>query len=212
MLENGDHLTAAEFLRRFRAMPALKKAELVAGTVHMASPVRADQHGDPDFLLHGLLAAYAMRVGGVAGSTNTTVRLSPDDVLQPDICLRLLPENGGRCIPDDDGYLRGPPELVVEIAASSVSIDTREKLRAYRCAGVKEYIVWRTQDEAIDWWHLVEDDYLPLPPGADGILRSRCFPGLWLNPDALLRHDGAALLDTLNAGLAGEAGEAQPIH
>ncbi len=202
VLENGDHLTAAEFLRRFRAMPDTKKAELVAGIVHMASPVRADHHGDPDFLLHGLLSSYAMRVRGVAGSTNATVRLSPDDVLQPDICLRLLPENGGRSIPDDEGYLCGPPELVVEIAASSVSIDTREKLRAYRCAGVKEYIVWRTEDEAIDWWHRVEDDYLPIPPDEDGILRSRCFPGLWLNAEALLRHDGAAVLDTLDAGLA----------
>lgn len=184
-------------------MPALKKAELVAGVVHMASPVRADQHGDPDSFLQTWCGTYAARKSGIRASTNTTIRLSPDDVLQPDICLRLLPENGGRCIPDDDGYLRGPPELVVEIAASSVSIDTREKLRAYRCAGVKEYIVWRTQDEAIDWWQLVEDDYLPLPPDADGILRSRCFPGLWLNAEALLRHDGAALLDTLNAGLTG---------
>ena len=29
-LENGDHLGAAEFLRRYEAMPELKKAELAA--------------------------------------------------------------------------------------------------------------------------------------------------------------------------------------
>lgn len=31
-LENGDHLTAAEFLRRYKAMPKLEKAELIQGT------------------------------------------------------------------------------------------------------------------------------------------------------------------------------------
>jgi len=203
-LENGDHLTATEFLRRYEAMPEVKKAELINGIVHMASPLRADQHGDPDFLMQSRLGAYAMRTPGVTGSSNATVRLGPDDVPQPDISLRLLPECGGRSRVGPDGLLYGAPELVIEIAASSVSIDTREKFHAYRRSGVQEYIVWRVEDEAVDWWHLVDDDYLPLPASDDGILRSRLFPGLWLNPDALLNEDGARLLETLHAGMESE--------
>ena len=133
------------------------------GVVHMASPVRTDQHGDPDFLMQTWCGAYAARTNGIRGSSNATIRLGPDDVPQPDISLRLLPEYGGRSQVDPEGYLRGAPELVVEIAASSASIDAREKLRQYRRAGVREYIVWRTEDEALDWWHLVDDDYVPLP-------------------------------------------------
>src|ERR1019366_2139242 len=37
-LENGDHLTVAEFERRYEAMPELKKAELIHGIVHIPSP------------------------------------------------------------------------------------------------------------------------------------------------------------------------------
>lgn len=47
-LENGDHLSAREFLRLYEAMPEVKKAELIQGIVHMASPVRLDLHGKPD--------------------------------------------------------------------------------------------------------------------------------------------------------------------
>ena len=32
-LENGDHLTRAEFLRRYDGMPDVKKAELIEGVV-----------------------------------------------------------------------------------------------------------------------------------------------------------------------------------
>ncbi len=32
-LENGDRLTAPEFLRRYEAMPHVKKAELIEGIV-----------------------------------------------------------------------------------------------------------------------------------------------------------------------------------
>src|SRR5262245_17111719 len=39
-LENGDRLTRAEFERRYRAMPHLKKAELIEGVVYIPSPVR----------------------------------------------------------------------------------------------------------------------------------------------------------------------------
>ena len=38
-LQNGDHLSAREFLRRYQAMPEVKKAELVNGIVYMGSPV-----------------------------------------------------------------------------------------------------------------------------------------------------------------------------
>jgi hypothetical protein len=49
-LRHGDRLTRDEFERRYSAMPAVKKAELIEGVVYMPSPVRAQghayQHGD----------------------------------------------------------------------------------------------------------------------------------------------------------------------
>jgi hypothetical protein len=38
-LENGEHLDAEEFLRRYEAMPEVRKAELIQGRVYMAIPL-----------------------------------------------------------------------------------------------------------------------------------------------------------------------------
>jgi len=45
------------------------------------------------------------------------------------------------------------------------------------------------------------DEYRLLQPCPDGVLRSRTFPGLWLDTAALLAEDGAALLKMLQEGL-----------
>ena len=200
-LENGAHLTAAEFLRRHQAMPEVKKAELVNGVVYMASPVRIDQHGEPDGLVQTWLGNYCIATPGVKHAINSTTRLNPDDVPQPDGLLRILPECGGQSRLDAKGYLQGAPELAVEVAASSASLDAREKLASYRRAGVREYLLWRTEDEAVDWFALEDDEYRPLPAAADGTLCSRVFPGLWLDPQALLTGDHAKLMAKLQEGL-----------
>ncbi len=200
-LEPGAHLSASEFLRRYEAMPEVKKAELISGIVYMASPVRLDQHGEPDNLIQTWLGNYSIATPGVKAAANSTLRLGPDDVPQPDGLLRITPECGGQAQLDAKGYLRGAPELAVEVAASTASLDVREKLTAYRRASVREYLVWRTEDGAIDWGTLEEDEYRPLPQSEDGSLRSRIFPGLWLHTGTLIARDGAAVLAKLREGL-----------
>lgn len=192
-LENGDHLSAREFLRRYEAMPEVKKAELIQGIVHMASPVRLDLHGKPDALIQGWLCVYAASHPEATHATNVTVRLDSDDVAQPDAVLFLDADHGGKTVVDESGYLSGAPELIVEIAASSVSRDAREKLVSYRRAGVAEYLLWRVLDEEIDWFVLEEDEYRPIQP-EEGLLRSRVFPGLALPVAAALAGDLATVL------------------
>ena len=145
-LENGDRLTRSEFERRYEAMPRLKKAELIEGVVYVGSPVRHDQHGQPDSDTHTWLGTYRRGDAGTTAANNTTARLDLDNEPQPDILLRIA--RGGHSQIGEDGYVEGAPELVVEIAASSASYDLHDKLRAYRRSGVQEYIVWRTLDRA----------------------------------------------------------------
>ncbi len=204
-LENGDRLTASEFMRRYEAMPHVKKAELIEGVVYMPSPVRYDAHAVPDSLIQFWLMAYSVETPGTEVGANGTTKLDVDNVPQPDAALRILEECGGSSRLDDEGYLVGAPELVVEIAASSSSIDLHHKLSAYRRSGVKEYLVWRTKEGAFDWFVLVEGNYQRQSPDAKGLCQSSTYPGLVLNIPALLARKSATVLATLKAGLKTKA-------
>ena len=200
-LENGDRLTADEFLRRYELMPGLKKAELIEGIVHVPSPVRQKYHGAPHSTLIGWLFAYRARTPGVELGDNSTVHLGLTNTPQPDCLLFIQPEHGGRVKIDEEGYIVGAPDLVAEVAASSVSYDLHDKRNAYRRNGVREYLVWRVLDGQIDWFVLRKGRYKPLSPRADGTLRSTVFPGLWLAPAALLGGDLATVLAVVQRGL-----------
>jgi Uma2 family endonuclease len=200
-LRAGDRLTRTEFERRYAAMPHVKKAELIEGVVYMPSPVSQEDHAAPHFKVIGWLAVYEAGTPGVEGGDNATLRLDLDNEPQPDAFLRILPEYGGQSH-NSGKYVGGAPELIVEVAASSASYDLHDKLRAYRRNEVREYLVWRVWDRAIDWFVLREDRYEPLAPNAAGQYQSEIFPGLWLDPAALVRGDLAQVLAVLQPGLA----------
>ena len=200
-LEDGDRLTREEFERRYDAMPQLKKAELIEGVVHLPSPDRHRFHGAPHSTLIGWLFNYRARTPGVELSDNSTVHLSPNNIPQPDCLLFIQPEHGGRVMIDKEGYIVGAPDLIAEVTASTESYDLHDKRNAYRRSGVLEYLVWRVRDREIDWFVLRKDRYKPLPVRADGSLRSTVFPGLWLDPAALIDDDLDRLMTMLQRGL-----------
>ena len=201
-LESGDRLGRDEFERRFEAMPEVKKAELIDGVVFMGSPVRTTQHGEPHGMVMTWLGVYRASTPGTTFADNSTVRLDLDNEPQPDALLMIDRDRGGSARVDEDGYIQGAPELVVEVASSSVSFDLHAKLSAYRRAGVREYVVWRVLDGQIDWLEQDGGRFVPRAIDDDGLLRSVVFPGLWLDVAALLRGDLAAVLQELGRGLA----------
>jgi Uma2 family endonuclease len=201
-LEPGDHLTREEFERRYDAMPHPKKAELIEGVVYMPSPVRWNNHAGPHFNLITWLGVYGANTPGVGGGDNGTVRLDLENEPQPDAALIIEPSCGGQVQLSADDYVEGAPELVAEVAASSASIDLNTKLRAYRRNNVREYIVWRVLDRAVDWFVLRRGQYDRLPLSPDGLYRSEVFPGLWLDPAALTRSDPATVLQVVLQGVA----------
>lgn len=188
-LENGARLSRVEFERRYEAMPHVKKAELIERVVYMPSPVHYNSHSKPHAHVVGWLMFYCSVTPNVELGDNATVRLDMDNELQPDVLLRLDLTCGGTSRISDDDYIEGPPELIVEVAASSASQDLHVKKKVYRRNGVQEYIVWRVYDEALDWFQLQEGEYRRLAPGDNGIISSRVFPGLHLAVEALLSGD-----------------------
>jgi Uma2 family endonuclease len=201
-LENGDRLTRAEFERRYEAMPHLKKAELIEGVVYVPSPVRHRQHGAPHAHLISWLGQYAAHTPGVEVGDNSSVRLDLDNEPQPDALLCIDPACGGQVRISADGMIEGAPELVAEVASSSVSYDLHAKLHVYRRNGVREYIVWRVLEREVDWFVLRAGQYERMPVDAQGLVRSEVFPGLWLDPAALVRGDLATVLAIVQRGLA----------
>jgi len=201
-LEPGDHLSRPEFERRYAAMPDLKKAELLEGTVYMPSPVKLRGHGRPHSILIGLCERYALATPGVEIADNTSMRLDLANAPQPDIVMFLDPARGGQARIDDEDYLNGAPELILEVAASSRSYDLHVKREVYRRHGVREYVVFRVQDGAVDWFALEDGDFVPLAADAAGRLRSRIFPGFCLDQAALVAGDRHALAAALDAALA----------
>ena len=200
-LHNGDRLTRVEFERRYKAMPQVNKAELIEGIVYMPSPVRLQRHGQPHAILIGWLAYYLSKTPGLIIGDNSTNRLDEDNEPQPDVMLLIPKHAGGSAQVDGDDYVSGAPEFVGEIAASSVSIDLHAKFNAYRRNGVREYLVWRTEEQALDWFILRDGLYVPLPAGEDGLIRSETFPGLWLDPAALLAGNLPRLFEVLDRGV-----------
>jgi Uma2 family endonuclease len=200
-LENGDRLTREEFERRYRAMPHLKKAELIDGIVYMPSPVRLHRHGQPHVHLITWIGTYHATTPGTFAGDNSTARLDLDNEPQPDALLMIDPARGGQAKISDDDYVEGGPELVCEVAASSVSIDLHRKLEAYRRNGVREYIVRITNEPDVRWFVLKDGQFQQMPPDAQGLLRSQAFPGLWLDPAALLRGDLLGVLEVLRRGM-----------
>ena len=199
-LQNGDRLTRVEFERRWEALPELKKAELIDGVVYMPAALRDDQHGGPHGSIMGWLWTYACNSPGVKLSDNASVRMDNDNMPQPDAHLRLPPQLGSTARLED-GYVAGAPDLVVEVSASSASLDMHLKFDLYRRGSVREYIVWRVLDEEIDWFVLHEGNYEPLSLDAEGWLKSQLFPGLWLQPQVLLYGLPTAIYAMAHAGL-----------
>jgi Uma2 family endonuclease len=196
----GQRLRRDEFHRRYEAMPPGTRAELIGGVVYMPSPLR-DRHGTLTVLAGAWLSLYRFRTPGLSVSADATVELDELGEPQPDVSMRILPEYGGQSHNAGE-YIGGAPELIVEVAGSSRGVDLGPKLADYERAGVVEYLVVALDPDEV-YWHARRGDRLErVAPGADGLYRSARFPGLWLDPSALLADDGPALVAVLERGLA----------
>lgn len=201
-LETGDRLSLEEFERRYQAMPNLPKAELIEGVVYVPSPVSYLRHGQPHIRLATWLGTYEAGTAGVLAGDNSSVRLDLSNAPQPDLLLFIDPDCGGHARISEDDFVEGSPELVVEVAASSVSLDLGAKLQAYQRSEVLEYFVYRVLDKQVDWFILNKGTYERLQPDGTGIYRSPLFGGLWLDAEALLAGDMARVLSVVQQGLA----------
>jgi Uma2 family endonuclease len=101
-----------------------------------------------------------------------------------------------------DGFINGPPELIVEVGRTSRKIDLGAKKDDYERAGVLEYVFVGLDPDEIRWFVRRDGRFVEMRPGPDGIFRSEVYPGLWLDPGALFADDLDRLIAVLEQGLA----------
>ncbi|WP_459558498.1 Uma2 family endonuclease [Lacunimicrobium album] len=209
ILHEGDHLTFDEFIARWENMNEFerrgKHPELINGKVYMnAAAISYSGHGQPQRMILGLFEHFVAETPGVEWAAPVTAKLDDESGPEPDAELFILPEFGGN-VQINNGFLTGTPDLVIEIAASSVSKDMFEKRDMYEQAGIPEYLVWRTEDRAFDYFRLEKQQYVHRTLDPEEKWFSRTFPTLVFDIHFLLAIDYRAALKTLRQSLASPA-------
>jgi hypothetical protein len=199
-LVGGQRLDQPTFHALYEAMPPGTRAELIDGVVHMPSPV-GRAHGRAQVPVIVWLDYYAEKTPGVEVLDNATTILGWKSEPQPDALLRILPEFGGRTH-DERGFIRGAPELIAEVARATRYVDLGPKLADYEQAGILEYVVRALGPDEVLWYEQDRGRLDRRSPGDDGLYRSTSFPGLWLDPLALIRGDRRRLRAVIDLGCA----------
>ena len=166
----------------------------------MPSPASLD-HGMAQVPAIVWLDYYAENTPGVEVLVGATTILGWRSEPQPDALLRILPECGGRSH-DEKSYVHGGPELVVEVSKATRYVDLGPKLGDYERAGVQEYIVRAINPDEVFWFRQEQGLLVQRPVGDDGLYRSTVFPGLWLDPVALMNGDRRRLRAVVDLGCA----------
>jgi Uma2 family endonuclease len=182
-------------------MPEDFRAELIGGVVRVTPP--ADYpHGRCVLLLNGLLGTYEAATPGAEGAGRITLILGHESEPEPDLHLRFLPEYGGRSKENEEQYLTGPPELVIEVADGTEAVELWQKLADYRDGGVREYLVFCVRPGELRAFPFGDGKQPTVMK--DGTYRSTEFPGLWIDVAALVAKDVRRVLATGRAGIASD--------
>jgi Uma2 family endonuclease len=101
------------------------------------------------------------------------------------------------------GYVKGPPDLAMEIVSpESVERDYEKKRALYEGAGIREY--WIIDEELRKITLLVLDrkgKYREMRP-RKGVFHSQVLPGFWVRPEWLWQEARPSKLDVLKQLLA----------
>lgn len=127
-----DRFTWQDYL----AWPDSERWEIIDGVAYAMSPAPSTKHQRVAGRLHALFDRLLSGKGCTPFIAPTDVKLSEQDIVQPDILVVCDP---AKITPS---HIEGAPDVVVEILSPHTSTkDLREKKALYERAGVREYVV-----------------------------------------------------------------------
>lgn len=155
-----------------------ERVELLAGKIFRISPGPSRRHQEIVLEIGAQFHQYLKGEKCKAYVAPFDVRLSPENVVQPDVCVICDPSKL------DDAGCKGAPELVAEIISpSSVKRDLKIKFDLYEKYGVQEYWVIDPLHQTVTQ-HVLDTSghYKTVKPYAlDGLLKSACLEGFQLD-------------------------------
>lgn len=122
--------------RDYQSWPDTERWEIIHGRAYAMALAPSTRH---QTITGRLLGQMLQRLAGKPCKpfiAPTDVKLSDDDVVQPDLIVICNP---ARILPS---HIEGAPEVVVEVLSpATAAFDQREKKALYERAGVAEYIL-----------------------------------------------------------------------
>jgi hypothetical protein len=150
-LVDGQHLDQPTFHERYEAMPPETRAELIGGVVFMTPPHRLS-YGRMGMLVTGWHSWHEMKTAGLDGANHCTIKMDVQCEVEPECSLRMPETLGGKSWIDEEGYLCGAPEMVVEIDDHSRDLDLILKKSEYERVGILQYLFVGLDPEGIHWF------------------------------------------------------------
>ncbi|MDI6716897.1 MAG: Uma2 family endonuclease [Actinomycetota bacterium] len=164
--------TYKDYLR----MPEDKRYELIGGELTLV-PAPKTKHQRISTRLEYLLMRHIEENNfGEIFHVPTDVYFDEENVVQPDI-LFISKERQDIV---DENYIKGAPDLIIEIVSpSSGYYDLVKKKKLYARFGVKEYWIVDPEEKAAEVYLLKDNGYeIAQSLSEDDKLTSRTFPGL----------------------------------
>lgn len=152
----------------YQSWPDDERYELIGGEAHAMAPSPVSEHQDIALMLALKMKAHFAGKKCRVMIAPLDVKLSDEDVVQPDLLVVCNPAQIRK-------HIEGPPELVIEIVSpSSAKIDRIIKPELYARFGIQEYWIvtpfpcmveiFRLQgDRYVFWKGFTETDVLTSP-------------------------------------------------
>jgi Uma2 family endonuclease len=138
----------------YLTLPEGERHELINGRLYSMSPGPSIKHQELSMRLSARLFDQARESGCRLFAAPTDLKLSEQDVVQPDLMVVCQP---GQI---QMGHVEGAPTLIVEILSPSTQAQDRvRKLHLYAKSGVKEYWLIQPECETVEVLHLREGSY-----------------------------------------------------
>ncbi|MGH2747288.1 MAG: Uma2 family endonuclease [Actinomycetota bacterium] len=166
-------LTYDDLVRMFPEDDNVRR-ELIGGEL-IAAPLPSTRHQEIVGEIFAVLRAHAKETGGKAFVAPTGVLLATDTMVEPDV-LFVRAERADQI---EDPFVRGAPDLVVEVSSPSTRrLDTVRKRELYQRFGVPEYLYVDLDSERVEIYRLVGDRYQkPIIVVRGEVVESEILPG-----------------------------------